>query len=120
MIEVKIGDLLGAQDALNRFLELKMPLKASYRLQKAFRLIAGEIETFDKVRIKTVEEYGTVNEQGGREVPPENMDAFRQDIQALLEEVIQLEVHPIPLDMLADVDVQVADVLALHFLFSEE
>jgi hypothetical protein len=119
MVEVKLGELIMSRDALSRFLRLKLPVKASYRLGRAFQKISTEIEQFERVRLDLIESMGVDAENGGKEIPKDKFDEFRDVLQTLLDETITLEINQVPLEMLEGAEIEVGDVIALHFLFTE-
>lgn len=99
MIRVKLARVLQAKEPLERlFNSQKLELSTSYRLIRLLRQLEEIIESFELVRIKSVQKYGAKNELGSIQVPPERLWEFEKDMKAVLSELVQIE--PEKVDML--------------------
>lgn len=119
MITVTLGELLMAKNGLQDLLAEKLPVKTAYWLQKAVTKINAELKDFDAVRLSLVDEYGVEQPDGSRVVLDDNIETFTKQVTELLEQSIDLDITPIQLDSLGNVEISGSNMLVLAFLFQE-
>jgi hypothetical protein len=94
---MKLGQVLPAKSSLEYLTSAKvrglLAAVVSLRLARYWRVIGPELDAYEAERVRLVHELG---ERDGDEVRvrPENNAEFRQQIDAMLEEEIELVVKP--------------------------
>ena len=114
MIEVKLGEMFANIEAIRRVLATKMPSKAAYRLSKIGTIIERELRDYENIRQKRIKELGVENENGESCVitDPEKVKMFLTEQQELLDEIIKIELDPVPLSLLGEsVEIAPADLM---------
>jgi len=117
-MNVKLGTLVEATQALNELGTAKLPAKAAYRVAKAIEKIGGHVKTFESVRAETIKRYGEEQENGNFMVPQDKVQAFMDELNPLIDEDIELDIHPIDVEMLGDeLMMSPASMFQLSFLW---
>jgi hypothetical protein len=121
-MKLTLKQIVESQEALQHLMDQRLPAKTAYRLQRDLRKVLEEIETFKKVQDAKVHEYGIeVPEAPGQfQIPPEKISEYMKDIGDLINQEIELDLHPVDLEDLKDVDMTLRDVLLLSYLIKEE
>jgi hypothetical protein len=91
---MKLGQVLPAKETLKHLAQCRnLAAVTSLRLARYWRVIGPELDAYEAERVRLVHELG---ERDGDEVRvrPENNAEFRQQIDAMLEEEIELVVKP--------------------------
>jgi hypothetical protein len=91
---MKLGQVLPAKETLKHLAQCRnLAAVTSLRLARYWRVIGPELDAYEAERVRLVHELG---ERDGDEVRvrPENNAEFRQQIDAMLEEEIELAVKP--------------------------
>lgn len=118
---MKLRDLVVAQESLGRLLALELPAAVSYKIARAARPIQAELHNYEQERIKLVQRLGEGNERGQIMVLPEKTAEFNEEMNALLDVDVDLEIRKRNISILGeDVKVRPGDLMALWFLFEEE
>jgi len=85
---MKIADLLTAQPVLQNLMMRKMSAKLAYAIAKNYRLIAYELEDYEKARVKLLSENWKLNEEDNKfNVPEEDLSKWK----SMHEELLQTE-----------------------------
>jgi hypothetical protein len=94
---MKLGQVLPARETLKHLAQCRnLAAVTSLRLARYWRVIGPELDAYEAERVRLVHELG---DRDGDEVRvrPENNAEFRQQIDAMLEEEIELAVKPFDL-----------------------
>lgn len=128
VIRLTLRELLDAQPALTRLAAERLPVKLAYHVARMLKAVQPDIDEFIAQRNKLVQQHGASRpalsaqerETHGAEVievTAENLEAYRQDIDALTRVEITIEREPL---RLTDVErITAADLLALGALVVE-
>jgi hypothetical protein len=112
----KIRDLKAIETSLSKLLDSRLPVKTSYRLTKFSKKIMKELGDLEKARLKFINDFGVKNGKGETEVGPERMGDFRKQMDALLDEEVELPVMKVPLADLEGSLLTAADIANLEFI----
>ena len=95
-MKITNSEVLQANQALNRLMEIKLPVKISLDIALVTKLLQGQVQAFSVVRDKLYKTYTIVTEPGetngqvvfkckeeGKE--KENLEAFQNEFNELLE-----------------------------------
>jgi hypothetical protein len=129
-IQMKLGALVDAVPALSRLVQLQMPAKGAYGVARLVKKAQAEIDVFNSVRGKYIEQFGVEREttpeeraQSGqlktKAVAPEHMPEFLQKMAELSAQDITLDVAPLSLASFGDAAVRPGDLMALGALLTE-
>ena len=121
-IDTTLGTLAGAESALTRLSEDKLPYQTAYSVAKVLRAVSEELRHFHEERNKLVREYGEPGE------PPEevkilptspNWAAFRNEFEELAAVKVTLPVDPLDLTTISNLTIAPLDLLQLGPLIKE-
>ena len=126
-ITMSLGALLGAELALDRLLEERLPAKVAYHVAKLAKLVKTETAYFATEREKAIRELGQemppTEEQRASgatsilQVKPEHVEEFNRRLTDLAAVEVAIAWRPLPLDTLPDLSG--ADLLRLGPLVTE-
>lgn len=105
-MKIKLNDIVNDYSKFTELTEIKLPLKTSYKIQKANDKIMSEVKQFFKQKDKIVQEYGEENDQGGFSVKPENKETFKKEINDLLELEVDLDIEKVKIEELGDIQIE--------------
>ena len=103
-MKVKNNEILNAVGALNKLLEVKLPVRTSFQIAKLASKIKEPLEAFNKVRDGLVKTYGVTSEQGTtpgstiiKTKNPEDLQKFADEFEELMNQETELVVDTIKL-----------------------
>lgn len=104
-IVITLGELVQAEEALQRLVEVKLPAKTAYQVAKLMRLVLAETQHFHKQREEAIRELGAVNPENSNEVrvTPANVAEFGRRITELYEVQTRIDWTPLKIDDLPDI-----------------
>jgi len=110
-MKIKLLEIIGAQEAINKIDRTKFDIRISYRLNKILNKLTSEIKDFDKTRNELVMKYAketeiedaqTKQKRKSLAVPPESLETVTKEIETLLNQEIELDIWQIPMSLLID------------------
>jgi hypothetical protein len=112
-IPVSLGQLVQAEPALQRLLEVRLPARTAYHVAKLMALVQAETQHFHAQRETFIRELGTPvpDQPDALQVASANLPAFRERIQELVDVETTLDWAPLSLEELPEMTG--ADVMAL-------
>ena len=115
---MRLGELVASFNALNNLSQGKMKAKQAYRLSRVLMEASSHYESFNDIREKAVAKFGKKNEDGNYEVDPKSKDfkKFDAEMSALLDEEVDMKFDRIKLSEIGNIEVTVADMVALDWL----
>ena len=118
-IAVTLGELIIAEQALERLLEVKLPAAQAYHVAKLARLVKDETKFFHERRDALVRELGepVPGEPGQVRVPQDRLGEFLKQTGDWAAVPTMIAWRPLPLAMLPEMTP--ADLLRLGPLVSE-
>lgn len=120
MIKLTLREVAPMVSSLNSVMNLPLPARESYRLGVAAKMIQEKITVYEQARQNLVNKYGEkVESEGVIRVKPENLDNFNKQIQDLLAEEVEVNMKPIPLELLGDSKMSAIDMANLAPFFCE-
>lgn len=114
---MKLGQLVPAKPALEYLTSAKvrglLTAVTSLRLARYWRVIGPEFNTYERERVRLVHALG---ERDGDEVrvKPENNAEFAQQVQAMLDEEIELAVKPFAMSDFQKAGLSPEDIISLE------
>lgn len=118
-IPVTLGELVQAEEALQRLLEVKLPAKQAYQVAKLMRLVKAETQHFHSQREEAIRELGVESKDtpGEIRVMPDKMQEFMKRLNEMHVVETQIDWTPLALDDLPDITA--GDLLRLGPLVAE-
>lgn len=115
---MKIIDLLNAQPIMQSLLERKMPARLAYGIAKNFRMIAVELEDYDKTRLKLLSDNWKINEGTGKyDIPDDEKEKWSKLHDDLIQTECTYQPYKIDLALTEQMEWSPAELLVLWFIF---
>jgi hypothetical protein len=115
---MKIIDLINAQSVMQSLIERKMPANLAYGIAKNFRLIASELEDYDKTRIKLLSDNWKIDEKTNRyDIPDNEQVNWKRMHDNLIQTECEYQPYKIDLTLTEQVDWSPSELLSLWFIF---
>lgn len=126
-MEVTVEKLLNSIECLSKLSGMKLPVKASYRIQKAITKIDRELEAYRAARQKIFDTYSEEINQDledeqspkppKKEIPESKIELANKDHDELIKEKVELDLLPIPIDYFGNsIEVIPTDLMRIDFL----
>jgi len=80
---MKLSQIVAAVPALNKLSLSELPLRDAYRLSKLLSAIQPDLDFFNNKRLGILDRLGKKASDGNYEVPPQNMEAFKSEMDEL-------------------------------------
>lgn len=101
--------------------------RAAFKVARLLKKLEVELTTFNETRVKLIENYAkkddngefVLNEQNEYQFDAGNAQEFVNEINKLLSEEIQIEVNPILLEEIEEIDFTPAEMAALEPFIEE-
>lgn len=117
-MKFKAGELKVIGEGLSEILEKELPVKPSYWLSRIAIKLDSELKAFEGARVKLVIKHAKKDEKGNpivlkdksgkptRNYDVTDMDAFNKEYDELAEQEIEININPIKLDALGDINLK--------------
>jgi len=127
MIETSIKDIIGGKEVFKKLAEMPLNIKAAYNIARIIREIEKENKTFEDTRQKLLFKYGEkdssgqliINQNNQITIIPEQINNYNKEIQELLDEKIKLNVEPISLNDLGEMQITPAEIYQINMFIKE-
>lgn len=111
---MKLGKVLPAKKAIEYLTQARgLTAVISLRLARYWRILGPELDAYERERIRLIKELG-VRDGDEIRVKPENETEFQRQINAMLDEDVELTIKPFDLIDFQAANLSVADILALE------
>lgn len=121
MIEISIRTLVDMLDTFPGLMKKNLKGRTAFLLARIARELDKEYNSFNETRMKLVNKYAekdgngkVISNNGNTQILPEFIDDFNKEINELMNTTIQLNVTPIKLDDLSEVDFTPLEMFALE------
>lgn len=127
MIETSIKDIIGGKEVFKKLAEMPLNIKVAYNIARIIREIEKENKTFEDTRQKLLFKYGEkdpsgqliINQNNQITIIPEQINNYNKEIQELLDEKIKLNVEPIKLNDLGEIQITPAEIYQINMFIKE-
>lgn len=124
---ITLQNILESQETLQSLSMKTLRGRTAYQVARLLKRLESELTAYNDTRMKLIEQYakkaedGTyeLNERNEYQFTSENMQAYVEEINNLLQEKIELDVNPLNLDDLVDLEFTPADMVALEPFIQE-
>lgn len=112
-----LGEIRELKDPIANFLDLTVPVKVAWKLNKLVKALDKELSDIEEARISLVQKYGETDAEGNIQVTPEAMIAFTTEFNELLSEEVEIDFEPIDIEALGDIELTTKQLLGVEKLF---
>lgn len=101
-MKVKVSLLITAVAILRTIDITKMKLSTSYKVRKVLTECQSAVSDFETKRVALAEQHGKLSEDASHYTfeKDEDKDAFQAKMMELMEDEVDIDVKPIPIDLL--------------------
>ena len=116
---LKISQIVEGYQVLSRIGNEKMPIKTAFTIQRNIRLLQPEYTQWDEKRTSLIKErFGIEDDKGNFTVPTDKISSFTEEMKALGEVEVELNLRVIPLHAVDfPLDISPIDLMALEWMF---
>lgn len=101
-------------------LDIYIPAKANFVIQKNILTISTAAQEIDVVRLGILRQYGKLNEDDlGYIIPPENMEIVNQEFNDLFSIEQELDIKTFPIEALGNAEFTPAQMQAIMFMIED-
>lgn len=125
MIELTVKELVRCVDTMKDLSLKKLKGKVVFQLARAMTEIEKELQSFNKAREELINKY-CLRDENGKLVKnaddntyilqPEKIENFNKELNELLEEKIKLNLEPIDIDSIDDIEFTPRQIQNILFL----
>lgn len=102
------------------YIEVKMPVRINFYLQKNIQLIQQAAEEIDKARMNIGAQFGVPNENGnGYDIPAENIEAANRELNDLFNLEQDINLHIFKLEDFDNIELTFQELSAIMFMIEE-
>ena len=117
-MKVSLFEIQSSVSVLNKLVELPLPARSSYKFVKIMKKFNDELKTLEDERQKLIVKYGQ-EVHGNYTVSEENREQFVKEFTELMETQLEVDWDPISIDSLGSVELSVAEITKIQFLFRD-
>jgi len=127
--KVKLGDLELVSEVIRRIANSRLPVRAAYWISRSLKPINDELAGLANLKNDLAQKYGEKDENGklilsedkrGVKLAPATVEEYWKELKELFETETEIMIHPLSLDMLANVEITPFEMQAILFLLEEE
>lgn len=115
-MKIKIGKLTNSIPSLKFLGEQTAQAKTAYKIAKILNTISIELEIAENTRKNLIKKYDLENKEN---IDSQNLETFRQEMNNLMEEEIELNIEPLSILELNGMPISVSHMMNLDFMFKE-
>lgn len=127
MITTTIESLLTIKPVLQKLANTSMPAREAFSILKMLKLVDKEYESIEVVQRKMLDTYGAKNEdgtfstdeKGNYIIKKEGIEDYVAEMQAFLEEKVELNCSKINFSMLEKIDLTPAQMILIEDFIDE-
>lgn len=127
MIKVTVQQIIESQEAMRNLLDKQLKGRTAFQVARLIKKLENEISSYNDTRVKLIERYamknddGTfvINDKNEYQFTQENMNGFVQEMNKILTEDIEIDVNPIKLEELDNIDFTVMEMTMLEPFIEE-
>lgn len=127
MIKVTVQQIIESQEAMRNLLDKQLKGRTAFQVARLIKKLENEISSYNDTRVKLIERYamknddGTfvINDKNEYQFTQENMNGFVQEMNKILAEDIEIDVNPIKLEELDNINFTVMEMTMLEPFIEE-
>ena len=122
MINVKISDLLNSTEALQKLANKELKARLAWSVSKLLKAADKEISDFNDTRMNLIKKYGEkdesgeliTDEKGNCKIIADNMDAFTDELNELMNTDVEINANKILIDDIGDIEFTPSEMAVLE------
>ena len=119
-MKIELGKLLVSRIAMESIAKIKMSPTVAYKIQRNFRLIEPELQTYEEARVNMIREtYGVKNDDDQYVVPEESLSEFIEELSKLQAVKIDLDISQISVNDM-NFDISPTELSAIEWMISDK
>ena len=116
-MKIALKKILEMKPVIEKLIQKDIDVLVAYDMKKIVDAVSKELEVYSATRKKLFDKYGEENKETKETaIPKEKVEAFRKDMEALLNKEVKLETPKIKLSKLVGVKLSTADVIIIDRL----
>ena len=127
MITVTLKDIVDSQEIMRSLSNKPLRGRAAFKVGRLLKKLETELTVFNDTRVRLIETYAKKNEDGTYatndkneyQFDADNANKFVEEINKLLLETIEIDVNPILIDEIEELDFTPADMVMLEPFIEE-
>ena len=126
MIEINLSEIVNAVEPLKTLSNSKIKGRAAYRVAKFLKRVEEEYQLFETTRMNLVQEYCKKDDKGepiivdnSYSIDQERVAEFNTEINKLLNTTVTIDMDPISMDDLGDIEFTPGDIMLLEKFIEE-
>lgn len=118
-MQIRLKQIIAANDALKKLSTINLPIKISYRLRRLDDKVKSILGTYEEARVSLVKEYGQTQDDGTFSVSdPEKLKTFWEKTSELQEVEENIEFDKIKLEDMGSISI--APEALVEWIFDAE
>jgi hypothetical protein len=117
------GEIYQMTLALNQSfdnLDIRIPAKANFYIQKNAGVIAAAAQEIEKSRMEVIQHYGELNEDGNSyNIAEDKRAAANKELEELFNITQELEIYQFSIDALGDLEFTQSQMQAIMFMIED-
>lgn len=110
-MQIKLSEIVNSTEQLKNLLEVKLPVKISYRINRLVNKLNPILQTYNEKRNDLIKEFGEEQEDKSISVKdPEKLKLFAEKLQELLQVEEKLDFDKINIEDLGEVVIAPKDI----------
>ncbi len=120
-MKIKLEGLVKSEELLPKLLEIKFPIKISFRISRIADKVYQELKTFYKSKQDLLEKYGKREEEkDGKQLfsfEAEQAKLFTKEFEDFLSLEVEIDFEPIKIGELGEINIE--PYLLISYIFTE-
>jgi len=121
---MKMFQIINAISAFTKLAASDMKMTDAYRLQKLLSSLQVEIDFFNDQKLKLAQKYGTINDDGSVDIPPDKVSEAQAALDDIMDVDVKAEYEVVKIPISDNIEVSTNDIGVLspfvEFIFSED
>lgn len=120
-MQIELHRLTGAIEALRTLVQQPLKGSVAFRLGKVIRDVQTHLDDLEQTRSQLLQKYGsTYDENGNPDLPPESIEAFTEEMEAVLSEQVTIPDYRIPLSVIEEIQITPSLMMQIDWLIDED
>ena len=119
-MRIAVRTLVNSFNSLQVLSSQKIPAKTAFKITRVMKKVKEEVELFEELKKKLVDEYGVVEDNQEFKVVPigsEHFDKVNSELNCVLDTEIEFLFEPISIEELGDIEIENVKINALEYMF---
>jgi hypothetical protein len=120
-LKISLYELINSVPAINDLIAQPLPVQSAFKISKIAKTIQTELDSYNEVRGKLLNEFGTLSEDGIQyEFADDNKQKFETNHRELLNSEVELMVRKLKIQELHGANTSATNMMLLSWLIEDE